>query len=115
MRLLSQILIVIVLGFVLEMFMPWWCVALAAFSAGYSLKTQFNFVAGFVGVGLLWLVPALQLSSVAAAPLTERVANIFMINTPLLLIVTAVIGGLVGGFAAMTGAALRRDKKRSYY
>ena len=38
-----------------------------------------------------------------------------LLNKPLLYLVTAVIGGLVGGFAAMAGGALNKKKKRSKY
>jgi hypothetical protein len=37
------------------------------------------------------------------------------LNKPLLFLVMAVIGGLVGGFAAMTGSALQGNKRKNYY
>lgn len=103
-------------AFVLELFMPWWCIAIPALAAGYALKSKANFLAGLLGIALLWLIKALIVDISASAPLAERVAAIFSLNKPLLILVTSLIGGLVGGFAAMTGASLKREKQSdSYY
>jgi hypothetical protein len=114
MKFLIQLIAIIATAFVLELFLPWWCIAVAAFLIGYLLKSNANFLAGLLGIALLWAMKAWMLDASAAAPLAERVAAIFSLNKNTLLLVTAVIGGLVGGFAAMSGAALKKDK-RSYY
>jgi hypothetical protein len=111
-----QVLTIIILAFILEMFFPWWTIAIAAFIGGVAFNTRFNFGAGFLAIALLWLVKALLIQSTAGAPLADRVASIFMLNTPLLFVVTVFIGGLVGGFGAMAGSALhKKRKKNSYY
>jgi hypothetical protein len=116
MKFLIQVIAILIVAFVLELFMPWWSIAIAAFAAGYALKSKANFTAGLLGIGLLWLIKAWLLDFASAAPLTERVAAIFSLNKPLLMLVTALIGGLVGGFAAMTGALLKRNPpSNSYY
>ena len=115
MKFLLQILFIIVLGYILELFFPWWTIAIAAFVGGIVFNTRANFAAGFLAIALLWTLKALLIEYSAAAPLTDRVAMIFSLSKPLLFIVVAVIGGLVGGFAAMTGSALHKKKKSSYY
>jgi hypothetical protein len=116
MKFLIQIIAISIAAFVLELFMPWWCIAIPALAAGYALKSKTNFLAGFLGIALLWLIKAWMLDASSSAPLAERVAAIFSLNKPLLMLVTSLIGGLVGGFAAMTGAALKREKQSdSYY
>jgi hypothetical protein len=82
---------------------------------GIIFDTRANFGAGFLAIALLWAVSAMFKEFSAAAPLTERVAAIFMLNKPLLFLVTAFIGGLVGGFGAMTGGAVHRKRKGGYY
>jgi hypothetical protein len=64
-------------------------------------------VAGFFGIALLWSVKAFWLDQSSATVLTEGIAKIFSISKPLLFLATALIGGLVGGFAATAGAALK--------
>jgi hypothetical protein len=114
MKFVIQIVAIIVLALVLELFMPWWSIAIAAFIIGYVLKSKANFLAGLLGIALLWALKAWILDSSAAAPLAERVAAIFSLTTITLILVTAIIGGLVGGFAAMAGASLRKEKRRYY-
>lgn len=115
MKFLIQLIAISIGGFILELFMPWWCIAIAAFAAGFALKSKVNFLAGFLGIALLWLIKAWALDATASAPLADRVAAIFSLNKPLLMLVTAFIGGLVGGFAAMSGAALKKEKRSDYY
>ena len=111
MRFPVQIILIVVAGFFLELFFPWWSVAIAAFLGGLLLHTRMNFLAGFLGVGLLWIGKALITELSSASDLSDRVARIFMLhNTTFLLLFTFVLIGLVGGFAAMSGGALRKQK-----
>ncbi|HEY0770126.1 MAG TPA: hypothetical protein VGD31_07300 [Sphingobacteriaceae bacterium] len=114
MKFTIQILFIVLLAFILELFLPWWSIAIAAFAGGMIFNTRANFGAGFIAIALLWTIKALIIESNAAATLTDRVASIFMLNKPSLFLVMAVLGGLVGGFAAMTGAALHGKKKKYY-
>jgi len=112
MRFPVQIILIVVAGFFLELFFPWWSVAIAAFAGGLLLNTRMNFLAGFLAIGTLWVVKALITDLSTHSDLADRVARIFMLyNKTLLLLVTFLLGGLVGGFASMTGGALRRDPK----
>jgi hypothetical protein len=114
-RFLIQVLVIIILASLLELFLPWWSIAIAAFAGGYFFRTGANFFAGLLAINLLWLVTSLFIDLSASAPLTDRVAAIFSLSKPLLFLLTSIIGGLVGGFAAMTGSALRKDRRRSTY
>lgn len=115
MKFIIQVITIIILGFVLEFFLPWWCIAIAAFLGGIIFDTRANFGAGFLAIALLWTITAMFRELSAAAPLTEKVAAIFMLNKPLLFLITALIGGLVGGFGAMTGGAVHRRRRSGYY
>jgi hypothetical protein len=111
MKFVIQFIAIALAAFILELFMPWWSIAIAAFAAGYALKSKANFLAGLLGIALLWSIKAWILDASASAPLAERVAAIFSLSKPLLLLVTALVGGLVGGFAAMSGAALKKERR----
>lgn len=113
MKFLLQLIVIAILAFVFELVLPWWSIAIAAFVGGAAFNTRANFLAGFLGIGLLWLVYAIMMDVTSAAPLAERVSKVLPLNKPLLFLFTAVIGGLVGGFAAMAGSALRGSSKRS--
>lgn len=112
MRFPVQVLAMIVLGFLLELFLPWWSVAIAGLIGGLFVNTRHNFLAGFLAIGLLWMVKALIIDLSTDAGLADRVARIFMLhNKALLLLVTFILSGLVGGFAAMSGGSLRSKRK----
>ena len=67
-----------------------------------------SFFAGFLGIGLLWFYLAWRIDSNTGSILTDKVAEIFTLpNSFLLIIVTAVVGGLAGGFGALAGSHLR--------
>jgi ribose/xylose/arabinose/galactoside ABC-type transport system permease subunit len=108
MRFPVQIGVIVILGFFLELFLPWWSVAIAAFAGGLFLNTRTNFLAGFLAIGLLWVIKALIIDLSTDSGLADRVARIFMLhNKALLLLVTFILSGLVGGFFSMSGGALR--------
>jgi hypothetical protein len=115
MKFVIQVVSISLTAFLLELFLPWWSIAIGAFLGGMVFDTKANFGAGFLGIALLWLITAFVIELSAAAPLTEKVASIFMVNKPLLFLVTCIIGGLVGGFAAMAGGALNRRQRKGYY
>lgn len=110
-----QLLVIGVVATVLQLFFPWWSIVFAALGGGYLLKSKQNFLAGFLSIALLWGGYAFILDSSGAAPLADRVAGILTINKNLLFAVTALMGGLVGGFAALTGSLLKKDKRKSLY
>ena len=116
MKFIIQLVSIAVLAFILELFLPWWSIAISAFLLGYGFKTKASFFLGFLGIGFLWLGKAILIDMNAAMPLAENVAKILTINDKaLLMLATTVIGGLVGGFAALSGSLLKKDPPRHYY
>jgi hypothetical protein len=114
MKFLIQLLAIVALAYLLELSLPWYCIAVASFVMGYALKSKANFLAGFLAIGILWTVKAWLQDSGGASDLAERVANIFTLpKKELLFLVTAIAGGLVGGFAAWSGSLLKR-RVRAY-
>jgi hypothetical protein len=95
--------------------MPWWSVVVASFliSLILSSKGLSSFFSGFLGVGILWFYLAWRIDSTTGSILTDKVAAIFTLpNSFLLILVTAVIGGIAGGFGALAGSHLRSIFKK---
>jgi hypothetical protein len=108
-------LIILILSFICSYFLPWWMIAIIAFAAAYiaSKKPGMSFLSGFAGVFIAWTVLALLKSIPNDNILAGRVAKLFQLpNWILLLLVTALIGGLVGGLAALSGALARKSFKK---
>lgn len=89
---------------------PWWSVAIASLLISFIISTKgfSSFVSGFLGIGLLWFLLATIIDIRTGSILTERVAGILSLpNNWLLLLITSLIGGLTGGFGALTGSHFR--------
>ena len=108
-----SIVVTALVAFVAGLYMPWWGIAIAAFlvSAAIPQKPAFSFLSGFLGVFLLWEVLAWWIDMKNAGILSKKVAQILPLggSSILLILVTAIIGGLVGGFAALSGSYLRKS------
>src|SRR5690606_40164025 len=105
-----QVVVIALLAYMLELFLPWWSVAIAAVFVGLFLRSDANFWAGFCGIGALWLSAAVIIDLTSSGNLAEKVAAIMHINETLLIIVTTLIGALVGGMASYTGSLVTRKK-----
>jgi hypothetical protein len=117
MKFLAHLIAVLLLSWLLQSFLPWWTMAVGAFATGLFFRQSgfLSFLAGLLGVGLLWFLVAWYSDSSTDSILSEKVAGIFPTKTVgSLLIVTAFIGGLVGGLASMTGGIISYRKSVKY-
>jgi hypothetical protein len=113
MKFFLQLILIALSAYLMEFFLPWYAIAIAAFLVSLAIQSKSNFMAGFLAIGLLWFIAAWILDSNSPSGLADRVAMILPVQKKIfLLLVTALIGGLVGGFAAVAGASLRREKRR---
>lgn len=113
MKLVIKILLIALICYIAQLYLPFWIVAVVSLLINVSIKTSTfsSFLSGFLGTGILWLIMSIYIDQSTNGILTERIANLLTVNTPILIIVTAVIGGLVSGFAGMTGSLLISSKK----
>ena len=113
MKFTVQTLFIFLISCALQAFLPWWTMAIGAFAVGFVFASSGwkSFFAGLLGVGLLWLAMSLFIDISTQSPLTERVAKLFPTQAvPLLYLLTSLVGGLVGGFASLTGSILTYRK-----
>ena len=105
------LLLILMLSIVLQRALPWWIMAVVAFTLcfGQARSGKEAFWAGFGGIGLSWLLPAAWLAYQNNGLLAHRVAQLLPLggSAPVLVIVTGLIAGLVGGLAGLTGTWLR--------
>jgi hypothetical protein len=55
MKFVIQTITIILVAYLLELFAPWYSIAIAAFGFGFSLKSKANFLAGFLTIVILGL------------------------------------------------------------
>jgi len=118
MKFLISILLTALLGYAVPLFgiMPWWSFAVSSFIIAMLIHqlSWKAFLSGFLGLFLLWGIHAFIIDTANNSILSTRIASVlpFGGNTVLLLLATAVAGGLVSGFAAITGSLLRKQLNR---
>jgi hypothetical protein len=112
MKLFVSILLTALLGFVSGLHLPWWGIAAAAALVNILLPLRHGtaFLSGFIAVFLLWGILAWSIDSANGSILSQRIAQILPLggSSTLLILVTALVGGLVGGMAALSGSYLKR-------
>ena len=115
MRFLLATFLTLALSFISGLFLPWWGIAIVAFLVALLVKQPagIGFLSGFLGVFLLWAVLAFWIDGRNDGILSQRIANVLPLGGSgiLLILVTGFAGGLVAGFAAMTGSFLFPAKK----
>lgn len=105
-------IILIVIGALVGIYLPWYAMGVAfgliAFVLNMPLKSSFltGFLAGFV----LWVVSALWLDIQHPSTLPSRMAQVFPLkgNVFALFVLTGVLGGLFSGIWTWAGARLRQ-------
>ena len=102
-----SVVVISTVSAILQMFLPWWIIAVVAFMAGYATRQNgvAAFAAGFLSIFILWVGYAAILSLSNGNLLAHKVAELLPFNghVVLLLLATGVVGGLVSGFASLTG------------
>jgi hypothetical protein len=104
-------IIILILSLIAGFITPWWVAAIIAFvTALYAGKKPGQaFWSGFAAVFIVWVVLALFKSVPNNHVLASRVAVLFHLpGWTILLILTSLIGGLVGGMSALSGVLVRR-------
>lgn len=110
MKFLASLIISALLSYALGLFLPWWSVMIVGLLIGFLIpqKRVFSLMAVFLGVALFWGLFAFYISNANDHVLASRVSVLVIKrNDPILLVLTtALIGGLSAGMAALTGRSL---------
>ena len=114
MKFLVAIFLTALLSFISGLFLPWWGIAIAALLVAVIINQSAGkaFLSGFLGVMLLWQGLAWWINIANQGVMAKKIALVLPLggNPVYLIIVTGIVGGLVAGFAAMTGSFLRVSK-----
>ncbi|GAA4378826.1 hypothetical protein [Hymenobacter koreensis] len=109
---IGLLLLILIAGIALQAVSPWWTVAPLCLALAFAWPTTGarSFLAGFLGIGLGWLLLAGWQHLRTEGVLSQRVAQLLPLggNGWALVFVTALVGGLAGGIAALAGYWLRQ-------
>lgn len=113
MKFITSIILTALLSFAICMYLPWWSIALVAFivAALIPQKPGKAFLAGFIALFLLWGILAYYIDVKNEHILSLKISELILkTKSPgLLILITAFVGALVAGFAALAGSYLRKS------
>ena len=112
MRTLFQIFLTAALAYFLRLYMPWWSIAVASciVSMMFGKTVISSFLGGFLGISILWMVYSSVIDFYSNAILSRKIVELLGVNNiALLIIITGIVGGLVGGMAAIFGLTLKKN------
>jgi len=112
MKFIVSLILIILLSFIACLYFPWWSVAVVAFIVAVIIpqRALMGFITGFCALFILWFALSFWISNNNDHILAHKVSLLILKtdNPYLLMLVTALIGALVAGFAAMAGSYLRK-------
>ncbi|MDE3235375.1 MAG: hypothetical protein KGO81_05415 [Bacteroidota bacterium] len=103
------------LSYAIGLFMnlPWWSFVVCSFVVALAIhqKPFKAFGAGFVALFVLWGVLAFMIDSANDHILSRKVAQILPLggSAAMLIMLTAFLGGLLAGLAALAGSFIRKS------
>ena len=120
MKFIIKTVLICLLSWGMQQFVPFWGVAIAGFFVSMLVKTKAHttFFSGFVAVFLLWFAAAYRIDQQTNSILTQRIADLFSLSPWLLMLITALLGGIIGGLGSLSGhyfQALFGKKKNIYH
>ena len=108
MKFITAIILTALLGYAAPLFFSWWSFAITSLIVAFVVHQvpAKAFLAGFVGLSLLWGIHAAVIDTANDHILSQKVANILPLNgsSMTLIWIAAIIGGLISGVAALTGS-----------
>lgn len=109
---LRLMLVIVVVGAIIGMYLPWYAMGISAAIIAYVLgmKTKGSFVIGFAAGFILWALAAYYTVLGHPSTLPSRMASLLPLKgqVSLLYVVTGIIGGVTTGLWVWAGARLRQ-------
>jgi hypothetical protein len=112
MKFIVALFLTALLSFFLAKFCPWWIIAVAAFTVALAIpqKTRLSFLSAALALFFLWGLQSFLIDSKNEHIMAAKIAGLLVHRNSYLLIIfiTACIGALVAGLAAISGSLLRK-------
>ena len=120
MKFFNSLLLTALLSFIAGIYISyWWFFAVVAFLVAVLIHQRgFKaFFAGFLALFILWFVLAFWMDFANEGVLSVKIASILGLSGSkwLLMIITAFVGGLAAGFAALSGSYLRSTSPKKQF
>ncbi|MFC3415233.1 hypothetical protein [Algoriphagus hitonicola] len=111
MKFLGFFFLTVLLVVLVNPWIPYWGVMILIFILGFVMKSGnlISFFAGGLGMGWAWMGQGLYISLSTGSDLSDKMAGIFGVGSGvMMLILTGVLGFLLGSFSGLAGNLLRK-------
>lgn len=122
MKLIARIILILGVSYLASFYFPWWTLIVVGFAVGFAIPGNSinQFIAGFLGGGLLWMALAWSIDVQTQSILTNKIVKLFEFqDTIFLLILTGLVGAFSGALGALSGNSFRqmflKKKQKSFY
>lgn len=108
-------ILIFIFGWILQMFLPWWTIAIVCFliAIAFFEKAKHAILLGFFSVFALWLLLAFYKSYQNDFILLERMSALLGLSSKWLLpFLSAFIGGLLGALSSLSGYYLQNINEK---
>ncbi|MFX0102645.1 MAG: hypothetical protein ACFFCS_23970 [Candidatus Hodarchaeota archaeon] len=109
MRVPLVLFFVVILSFVFEYSSLWWIAFIVGFFGGLLLeKARMGFAIGFLGIFTGWGIHMAIIAFFQDLDVLNFLLSIFGLNVGWLVLITLIVGGLIGCFGGLNGSILRQ-------
>jgi len=111
MKFIAQFLLIIVGSYFAQLYFPWWSMVVIAGIGGLFFafkKSRNSFYTGFLAILISWTALAYFTDTLNGSVFSDKMASVLEgMTLPILILLPAILGGILAGFASMTGNLLR--------
>lgn len=96
---------------IVTLFLPWWTLFIPAIVLGAALfdRSMIAFFIGFLSLFFAWFLQVLYIDIANESVLSTRISDMMGLgNGFVVLLITGLIGGLIGGVGTLLGAQIRQ-------
>ena len=115
MKFIISLILMALLSFAACLYFPWWSITIVCFIIAALIRQRpgIAFLCGFLALFILWAGLSFWISYNNEHILAHKISLLILKkdNPYLLVLVTGLIGAVVGGFAALAGSLLYKRKK----
>jgi cell division protein FtsX len=101
-----------IVSFAAGFYLPFWSAALVSFLVAVFIyqKPAMAYLSGFLSIFLLWGGLSWWIDAQNNSILSQKIASLFPLggNSLLLILITAIVGAIIGGLSALSGSFFRR-------
>lgn len=107
--------LIALLAFAVQSVFPWWTLVIPPLVIGFFIfrKGSEAFLSSFLGLFLLWVIHASLQHATSSGDMAVRMGDTFGLPVVVLLGITGLVGGMVAGFAGLSGWYLQQLTRKT--